>query len=153
MGTKAIGGANGKHGRVFIGALEICVTDWELTEIAQEEDVTNSCSGGKREYEYGIRHCEGSMTMDMDLSQHPLDNPPNLNAGQKVGSTAAPVKLYEHVTTGTPSASAGPRWEFESMGITSVNVSVPAAGRVTYKINWKSSGTYRNPSENSGSSV
>ena len=147
MGTKAVGGANGKHGRVFIGSLEICVTEWNLTETAQEEDTTNSCSAGKREFEYGIREVSGTMTMDLDLSQHPLDNPPNLVPGTKTGT----VTLYEHsVTGGSP---AGPRWIFTSIGISSVQVTTPAAGKVVYVVNWRSSGAYTNPSENAGSSV
>ncbi len=147
MGTKAVGGANGKHGRVFIGSLEICVTEWNLTESAQEEDTTNSCSAGKREFEYGIREANGRLTMDLDLSQHPLDNPPSLVPGTKTST----VTLYEHSVTGA--SPAGPRWIFTSIGITSVEVTVPAAGKVTYVINWRSSGAYTNPSENAGSSV
>ncbi len=147
MGTKAVGGANGKHGRVFIGSLELCVTEWNLTESAQEEDTTNSCSAGKREFEYGIREANGRLTMDLDLSQHPLDSPPGLVPGTKTGT----VTLYEHsVAGGSP---AGPRWVFTSIGITSIEVTVPAAAKVTYVINWRSSGAYTNPAENAGSSV
>jgi len=153
MGTKAIGGANGKHGRVFIGALEICVEEYNLTEIATEENTTNSCSAGKEEFAYGTKHVEGSMTLTLDLSQHPLDNPPAILTGTFIGSTANPVRFYEHVATGVPAANAGPRWEFESLGIGQTEVTVPAQGKVMYKFNFKSSGTYRNPSENSGSSI
>lgn len=147
MGTKAVGGANGKHGRVFIGSLELCVTEWSLTESAQEEDTTNSCSGGKREFEYGIREANGRLTMDLDLSQHPLDSPPGLVPGTKTGT----VTLYEHSVSGA--SPAGPRWIFTSIGITSIEVTAPAAAKVTYVINWRSSGAYTNPSENAGSSV
>ena len=149
MGTKAVGGANGKHGRVFIGSLELCVTEWNLTETAQEEDTTNSCSEGKREFEYGIREVSGRLTMDLDLSQHPLDNPPNLTAGTKTGT----VTLYEHSNKTGSGGPDGPRWIFTSIGISSVEVTVPAAAKVTYVINWRSSGAYTNPSENAGSSV
>ncbi len=147
MGTKAVGGANGKHGRVFVGSLELCVTEWNLTESAQEEDTTNSCSAGKREFEYGIREANGRLTMDLDLSQHPLDSPPGLVPGTKTGT----VTLYEHSAAG--GSPGGPRWIFTSIGITSIEVTVPAANKVTYVINWRSSGAYTNPAENAGSSV
>lgn len=146
MGQKAISGKNGKQGRVFIDAFELCVEEWNLTETAREEETTNSCSQGKEEYEYGTKHCEGTMSFTLDLSQHPLDNPPAL----VVGSTISDVTLYEHSTgSGTPDGS---RWIFTSVAITSLTVSCPAIGKVRYEINWKSTGLYTNPSENAGSS-
>ena len=148
MGTKAIGGASGKHGRVFVGALELCVTEWNLTETAAEEDTTNSCSEGKREFEYGTRDCSGRIMMDLDLSQHPLDDPPALRAGTKTGT----VTLYEHSLSDGDGGPDGSRWVFTSLGITSVEVTVPATGKVTYVVNWRSSGAYTSPAENAGSS-
>lgn len=147
MGQKAISGKSGKQGRVFIDTLELCVEEWNLTETAREEEVTNSCSAGKEEYAYGTKHCEGVLRMTLDLSQHPLDNPPALITGESISN----VILYEH-STGTGTAD-GSRWIFTTIVITSLTVTVPASGKVAYEINWKSNGAYTNPSENAGSSV
>ncbi len=142
MGTKAVGGANGKHGRVIFsnsntfGSFELCVTEWSLTEQAQEEDTTNSCSEGKREFEYGARWIEGRFTLDLDLSAHPLDDPPNLTAGQLVNAS---VQLYEHTGSDVSSAAV---WQLSAFRILSVEVTDPAAAKVTYVINWKNSGDY-----------
>lgn len=147
MGLKAISGKNGKQGRFFIGTFELCVEEWTLREMVREEETTNSCSQGKEEYEYGTKHCEGTMRFTLDLSQHPLDNPPALITGQKISN----VTMYEHsVGSGTPDGS---RWNFSEIAITELSVSVPAIGKVNYEINWKSTGLYTNPSENAGSSV
>lgn len=145
MGTKAVGGASGKHGHVIFynsgvggfGSFELCVTDWSLTEQAQEEDTTNSCSEGKREFEYGAKWVDGKFTLDLDLSAHPLDDPPNLKAGQLVDAT---VYLHEHTTD--PATVSGSVWQLDSFRVMSVEVTTPAANKVTYVINFKNSGTY-----------
>lgn len=147
MGAKAISGRSGKQGRVFINTLELCVEEWTLQEIAKEEDVTNSCSAGKEEYAYGTKHCEGTLRMTLDTTQHPLDSPPALIVGTDIST----VTLYEH-SVGTGTAN-GPRWIFTTISITSLNITCPASGKVLYEINWKSNGAYTNPSENAGSSV
>ncbi len=146
MGTKAVGGANGKHGRVIFvnsntfGAFELCVTEWSLTEQAQEEDTTNSCSAGKREFEYGAKWVEGRFQLDLDLSAHPLDDPPNLAAGQLVN---AEVRLYEHTVAGQDGlGNNAAAWSFSAFRILSVEVTTPAANKVSYTINWKNSGAY-----------
>jgi hypothetical protein len=146
MGTKAVGGANGKHGRVIFynsdpggfGSFELCVTEWSLTEQAEEVDTTNSCSAGRREFDYGAKWVEGRFTLDLDLAAHPLDDPPNLVAGQLVNAT---VYLHEHITDPALSFDNG-FWTLSSFRILSVEVTVPSAGKVTYVINWKNSGTY-----------
>lgn len=142
MGTKAVGGANGKHGRVIFtnsntfGGFELCVTEWSLTEQAEEVDTTNSCSAGRREFDYGAKWVEGKFTLDLDLAAHPLDDPPNLAAGQLIDAT---VKLYEHTNE---TGSLYSFWTFNAFRILSVEVIVGAASKVTYVINWKNSGTY-----------
>lgn len=145
MGTKAVGGANGKHGRVIFynsgvggfGSFELCVTEWSLTEQAEEVDTTNSCSEGRREFDYGARWVEGRFNLDLDLAAHPLDDPPNLVAGQLVNAT---VFLHEH--TENPSLGTSGLWTFDAFRILSVEVTAGAASKVTYVINWKNSGTY-----------
>lgn len=143
MGTKAVGGANGKHGRVVFynsatfGSFELCVTEWSLTEQAQEEDTTNSCSAGRREFDYGAKWIDGKFTLDLDLSAHPLDDPPNLKAGQLVDAT---VFLHEH--TSNPLAQADGFWTLSSFRIMSVEVTTPATNKIVYVINFKNSGTY-----------
>lgn len=143
MGTKAVGGASGKHGRIHLynsdPALnyELCVTEWSLTENVQEEDVTNSCSEGKREFEYGAKWVEGRFTLDLDLAAHPLDDPPNLNVGQLIVGS---VTLYEHTDSIAVPVSA--QWQLRALRILSVEITTPAAGKVQYVINWKNSGDY-----------
>ncbi len=142
MGTKAVGGANGKHGRVIFsnsntfGQFELCVTEWSLTEQAEEVDTTNSCSAGRREFDYGARWVEGRFNLDLDLAAHPLDDPPNLKAGELVNAT---VKLYEHTNE---TGNLYSFWELSAFRIMSVEVTTPAANKVTYVINFKNSGTY-----------
>lgn len=156
MGTKAIGGANGKSGKVLvvdsqtIGTFEMCVTEWELTENIQEEDTTNSCSGGKREFEYGIRFIDVTLKMDLDLSQHPLDSPPGMTPGSTIPGI---VYLTEHLAANAVISSSS-FWEIP-LGyakVASCSVSVPAAGRVTYEIHFKS-GNYYSPYESIGSGL
>lgn len=145
MGTKAVGGANGKHGRVIFvnsntfGSFELCVTEWSLTEQAQEEDITNSCSEGRREFDYGAKWLEGRFTLDLDLAAHPLDDPPNLVAGQLVN---AEVRLFEHTLSNSDGLANNTVWTLSAFRIMSVDVTVPSAGKVSYVINWKNSGTY-----------
>lgn len=147
MGLKAISGKNGKQARVFIGSWELCVESWTLREMVREEETTNSCSQGKEEYEYGTKHCEGTLSFTLDLSAHPLDNPPALITGSKISN----VTFYEH-STGSGTAD-GSRWIFTEIAITELSVDAPAIGKLKYEINWKSTGLYSNPSENAGSSV
>jgi len=144
MGTKAVGGASGKHGRVIFsnsdtfGQFDLCITEWSLTEQAEEVDTTNSCSAGRREFDYGARWIEGRFNLDLDLAAHPLDDPPNLKAGELVNAT---VFLYEH-TTAIGSITGDSVWTLSAFRIMSVEVTVGAANKVTYVINFKNSGDY-----------
>src|SRR3990167_3779896 len=143
MGTKAVGGANGKHGKILFsnsstfGFVELCVTEWPLIEQAEEVDTTNSCSAGRREFDYGAKWVEGRFTLDLDLAAHPLDDPPNLVAGQLVDAS---VSLYEHESDALVGGSAV--WSLSAFRILSVEVTSPAAEKVTYVISWKNSGIY-----------
>jgi len=143
MGTKVVSGANGKQGRVFANVsgndIELCVTEWTLTVIANEYNITNSCSAGKEEIQYGDKHVEGKITMDLDLAQHPLDNPPNL----QVGLFVTEIDLYEHSSFDVVD---GPIWYLLDVAITQLEVSVPAAGKVTYSFSYKT-GNFQNPDQ------
>lgn len=151
MGTKAVSGASGKHGRAFTGSSlqnEFCVTDWSLTEMAQEEETTNSCSAGTREYEYGIRHCEGTLEIDLDLAAHPFGDPPALVTGTKIK-----LRLFEHSNPASVSAAgSGTYWDFTQVGISQVAITNPQSGKVHYSVQWKSCATYTRPHENTTSS-
>ena len=144
MGTKAVGGANGKAGHVvfynsnppFNGSYELCVTEWNLTENVAEEDTTNSCSEGKREFDYGVKWVEGRFTLDLDLSAHPLDDPPNLRAGQTID---AALNLFEHATTMETTSGGTNYWILTNPQIISVDITTPATGKITYVINFKAS--------------
>lgn len=150
MPTPALQHANGKSGRFFVGSPlgEICIEEATLTEMAQEEDTTNSCSAGKEEFAYSTKHCEGTGTMTLDLAQHPYDSPPSIRAGTKV-----PARFFEFSDPATvdPDGS-GKFWDFTAIGISQITVTWPQHGKVTFEFTWKSSGAYTNPDENVGSS-
>ena len=124
------------------------MTEYSLTEIAVKEDTTSSCSAGKREHEFGIKHCEGSFSVDLDLDAHPMDDPPNINVGSKIAA-----RFYDHASSGSGVGTAdGTFWDFTTIGISNLDVTNPSEGKITYSYTWESSGAYTNPSENAGSS-
>lgn len=143
MGDKAVGGANGKQGRAFVDTnFEICVEEWNLTETAREEEITNSCSQGKEEYEYGTKHLEINFIFTLDLSQHPFDDPPEL----EVGNAVSEMFLFEHQAPGAI-PSPYPAWYIPNSRVVSCSVSCPAIGKVRYELNLKSVGLYYRPYE------
>lgn len=150
MGTKAVQHANKKSGRFFFGTplSEVCIDEATLTEIAQEEDTTNSCSAGKEEFDYSTKHCEGTFTFTLDLSQHPYDSPPALRAGSKIPAT---FFEYSDEVLVAPTGN-GKRWVFTAIGISQMTITWPQHGKITYEGTWKSSGAYTNPDESAGSS-
>lgn len=146
MGRKAVGGYHGFEGRVFIAGSELCVTQWGVNEIAEEEDTTNSCSAGFNEFDYGHKHCEVTIEGDFDVTRNLWDNPPDLNVSQKYAA-----KLYLHAAPGVGNES-GPFWDFPSLGITSCQITTPAKGKLHYSISAKSSGAYSQPTGQGASS-
>lgn len=155
MGLKAISGKNGKHGQFFItdsatfGTVQICVEEWTLRELIREEETTNSCSQGKEEYEYGTKHCDITIRFTLDLSQHPLDDPPGFTVGSTLPGT---VYLTEHSTAAFQSDEV---WQFPvgSLKVTELSLSVPAIGKVLYEISLRSSQNYIRPYEQNPSGV
>lgn len=137
MGRATISGAQGKHGRAFFNGTELCITEWSLQEIAEEDDTTNSCSAGYDEYEYGNVHLEGSITADWDADYNSIASVPNLRAGTKITD----VKLYINATSGSGNED-GPYSHMPSCGINNVSITVPAKGKVSYTCNVKSDGEY-----------
>ena len=149
MGRKVLGGATGKHGRVFIAEQEFCVTSWNVSEVADEEDTTNSCSGGNAEQEYGVTQLEGSIEADWDITASPMRTPPTLKAGSKHSDCylfihAGTGDLTSILAAGTPSYQLG-------MQINNVSVTNPARGKVTYSFDFKSFGTYSLPTQSMSS--
>ena len=146
MGRKQVGGHAGMAGSVFVGGNELCVTNWSLSEMATEEEITGSCSGGFEEYEYGPKHAEGSVTADWDVTRNPFDNPPDFNPGQKYA-----IKLYLFASPGVGNEN-GPYWDLYSCGISNITVTCPAKGKLTYEFSFKTSGSYAQPTGNLASS-
>ena len=145
MGRKLVSGAKGFSGRVFILGTEICVESWEVTSTADEEDVTNSCSMGIAEFEYGVVQHEGSLEGTWDVAQNPYDSPPNLQAGTQGSAT-----LYVHSNAGSEGPD-GPNFS-GSLAVVSTTISVPARGKVAYSVNFKLTGTVSYPTGNPSSS-
>ncbi len=145
MGRKVLGGAQGRHGRLFIGEQEFCVTSWNVTETADEEDTTNSCSAGNAEQEYGITQLEGSIEADWDIAASPYRTPPNIAAGSKHSNSY----LFIHAETGdlqTLNSGGSPFYKL-TMQINNIAITNPARGKVTYSFDFKSSGSYVLPTQ------
>ena len=68
MGRKIIAGYSGQMSRVFIGGNEFCAEDWEIEEIAEEFDVTSTCSAGVEDIDFGVKHLEGSINYTWDVT-------------------------------------------------------------------------------------
>lgn len=138
MGRKAVSGHNGYRGRVFYASNELCVTSWSLDLTVDEEETTNSCSAGGKDYEYGAVGGTGTIEADWDVTANPFDDPPNITLGEKVT-----LLLYVHSAPGV-GAQDGPFWSFTA-AVTSISMSVPATGKVTYTMNFTVNGTITYP--------
>lgn len=134
MGKKAVSGAGGKTGRVRIGSTSLCVTDWNATEMVDEENTTSSCSNGYDEQEYGNKHVEGSVSADWDTTTNPFEDAPTIRAGTRLTD----ARLFVH-DDGTFS---GIRCHFPELDVSECGITVPAKGKVTYTFSFKSYGPY-----------
>lgn len=137
MGRKAVSGYQGRSGKVFYDGVEICVTEWNLDYSAEEEETTNSCSGGFYESEFGIRKAEGSFTADWDVDLSPFAGSPApaIDLGEIVV-----LKLYVHAAN----SSDEPFWSFNAR-VRSVSMSVPSKGKVSYTCSFVSVGAINTP--------
>lgn len=142
MGTKAVSQARGRTGRVFINGIELCVTNWELTITAQEEDTTSSCSAGYEEFEYGVTGAQFTLDADWDITKNIHSDPPNLVPGDVIDT----LKLYVHSDSGT-GLEDGPYYSFAA-GVGSIRITTPAKGKVTYSISGRSRGAITYPTSN-----
>lgn len=145
MGRKAISGASGKHGRLFIGEQEFCAEDWEIQEIGEEEDVTSTCDAGNASVEIGVTQLQGTINYTWDVTRNPYVGPPALN----VGSKHAETKLYVHATSGE-GLQDGPFWDF-TLIVIQHSFSIPVKGKVAGTLEFKSTGSYTNPIGNDSS--
>lgn len=146
MGRKVVSGHSGFTGRVFINGSELCVEEQNWTEMAEEENVTNSCSAGFEQYEYGNRHVEGSVKGTWDVAANPFDDPPQLRAGGEYS-----VRLYIHSAPGVGNQN-GPNLFMGSCKFNDIKITVPAKGKVMYDFNFKSNGQYSLPTGSESSS-
>jgi len=149
MGRKLVSGASGKMGRLFLGGNEICVEDWNIEEIGDEHDTTNTCGAGAAEQEYGVTQLQGSFTFTMDVTLNPFLTPwPNLTVGKKHVSS----KFYLHALNGV-GLEDGLFYDFTLQVGSGVNVTVPVRGKVTVTLPFKSSGSYTLPTQAAGLST
>lgn len=147
MGRKVVSGHEGHLPKAFINGNEFCHTSYEYTEVAEEEDTTNSCGEGFNEYEYGNKHIEGNMEADWDIGANPFIDPPELRAGREYAFVG-----YIHSQPASAGSPTGPRLEMDKMKINNVRVGVPTKGKVTVRFDFKSSGRYTLPTQASDSS-
>lgn len=145
MGRKAISGAAGKHGRLFLDGNEFCAEDWDIREIGEEEDTTSTCSAGQAEQEFGVTQLEGTINYTWDVTNNPFDNPPNLKVGEKLTAL-----LYVHALPGV-GLQDGPFYSF-TLHVTQHSLSVPVKGKVAGTVEFKSHGSYTLPTGDSNSS-
>ncbi|MBK9285005.1 MAG: hypothetical protein IPM51_11920 [Sphingobacteriaceae bacterium] len=134
MGRKVVAGANGKTGKVRIGSTELCVTEWNATEMADEEDTTNSCSDGYNEQEYGNKRVEGSISADWDATVNPVASAPTIRAGAELTD----ARLFVE-TDGT---FTGVRCHFPLINVNDIRITVPSKGKVSFSFNFKNKGAY-----------
>ena len=152
MGRKILGGAQGNHGRLFIGEQEYCVTSWNVTETADEEDTTNSCSAGNVEQEYGVTQLEGSIELDWDITASPYRTPAGISAGSKHHLSY----LFIHAPGGGANAldtliGGGTPYYLLTMQINNIAVTNPVRGKVAVSFDFKSSGSYSLPTQSMSS--
>lgn len=148
MGRKVLGGAQGRHGRLFIGEQEYCVTSWNVTETADEEDTTNSCSAGNAEQEYGITQLEGSVELDWDVAASPYRTPAGIGAGSKHALSYLFIHAPGGIAQDLASLIAGGTPYYKAtFHINNIAVTNPARGKCTVGFDIKSSGSYSLPTQ------
>ena len=120
----------GKDGSVVVGSTTLCVKSWKAKDQTEKVDVTNTCSGGKREVQGSISHVEFTIEADWDETTHPFVNPPNIKSGETVA-----IELYIDVND-------SPTFDIPTAFIESVDVDLSVEGVVKYTLSGQSSGTY-----------
>jgi len=133
MGRKVIDQAHGKTGRVFYNGNEMCVTSWNISVQKEEEEVTNSCSAGFNEWEYGPEVATGTIEAQWDITTDPFSDAPAIRNGDN-----ATLKLYVHSLAGVGLAD-GPFWLILAK-INGIKMGVQAKQKVMYSFDYKSSG-------------
>jgi len=152
MGRKVLSGAQGRHGRLFIGRNEYCVTSYNITEAADEEDTTNSCSAGNAEQEYGVSQLEGSIELDWDIAASPYRDPAAISAGSKHALSYLFIHAPGTATDDLDSLIAGGSpYYLLTLQINNIAVTNPARGKVTVSFDFKSFGSYTLPTQSMSS--
>lgn len=145
MARKVVSGNAGKMPRSFIDTVEFANTEWSYNEIAEEEEVTNSTSAGKNEYDYGNTHIEGSISADWDVQDNPHDTPPALTAGSRHAFMGYIHSSARETNANSVSGEDGPFLRIDIMAVNNVNVTCPSKGKVNYTFDYKSVGSYYLP--------
>lgn len=146
MGRKIVsGGGGGKMGRLFIAGNEFCAEDWDIQEVGDEQDTTNTCGGGTGEQEIGVTWLEGTINYTWDVANNPWNDPPDLSVGTKHETS----KLYVHAASGE-GLEDGPFYQF-TLHVLNHQNTIPVKGKVTGTITFKSHGAYTLPTGNDSS--
>lgn len=137
MGRKLVAGFDGMMGKLFIAGTEFCAEDWEVNEVGEESDTTNTCGNGYAEQEIGIKQLEGTINYTWDADRNPYSDVPSLAVGQKHAGT----RLYPN-TDGDDQNE--PHFAL-TLHILNHRNSIPVRGKVSGVIQFKSHGAYTLP--------
>lgn len=138
MGRKVVSGWNGLMGHLFMDGNEFCAEDWEISEVGEEADTTNTCGQGYAEQEIGTKHLEGTINYTWDAEKNAFSATPNMAVGTKHTNT----RLYPH-SDGDDQTE--PYFGL-TLHVTNHRVGVPVKGKVSGTITFKSFGAYTLPS-------
>ena len=138
MGRKAVSGWNGLMGKLFIGGTEFCAEDWDVQEVGEEADTTNTCSAGYGEQEIGVKHLEGTINYTWDVAQNPWSAAPAMDVGTKHAGT----RLYPHTDSDDQTE---PHFGL-TLHVLNHQNGVPVRGKVSGTVTFKSHGIYTLPS-------
>lgn len=115
--------SSGKDGIVKVGSTDMKVTSWSFNDNSDALEVTNTSSGGFREYIGGLDGGDGSFTAHWDDTNKPTTA---MKPGDKVALTLTLI-------TGTS-------YTFDAI-ITQIAYSVDVTGLVDYTANFTATGT------------
>lgn len=138
MGRKVVSGWNGLMGHLFMDSNEFCAEDWEINEVGEESDTTNTCGEGFDEQEVGSRRLEGTINYTWDAEKNAFSVAPTMAVGTKHPNT----RMY-------PNSDGDDQTEPHfglTLHVLNHRVGVPVKGKVAGTITFKSHGRYTLPS-------
>lgn len=127
---------SGKNTKVEIAGTAFGVKSYKFKDHVDGEDVTDTESGGHRQYQEGLDMVEWSFDAEYDPSTDPMTNAPALTKGVYNGG----IKLYLNRT------DAGKFLNMPSVFIDDIDYDAPVDGIVKFTVSGKSNGAYTLPS-------